>query len=525
MAYVIQLLSARPTRHRLELGESIVVGRSKDADLTIDDKLISRRHCELSAADDGVRVEDLKSRNGTSLNGHKFRGEVLARPGDQIRVGSHYLLIERSGGEGARSGTTGRRRTSSRARRDPSADSTPTTAIAIPRFPGLPGFEIVERLGAGEIGSVYRARALLDRREVAIKILDKRASELAVKRFTRSARALRQLDHPNIVRVLEVGEVGKVHFLSMELLRGRTLADMIAQQPLSVREALAVVAQVARALKLAHEKGVIHRDVCPRNIFVQAGGVAKLLGFSFVKSAASDAEGSLTNLGDIVGDLCYSSPEQARDPRSVEPTSDLYALGAVLFHALTGAPPFTGNNHLEVLRKVLSSRAPSLEEHAPHAPTSLALVVDRLMEKEPALRYPDAEAVERALEDVLLEVCGGKPAESGDDSHSFGGGFSGAELLEIVQFLELHQKSGRLVVSAPPLEGEIVLREGAIAHAQAGQLMGSEAALALLDVEAGTFRFVAQSRPGAGPATPLRLRPSVLAIEVMRKRDERDSRR
>jgi hypothetical protein len=156
-------------------------------------------------------------------------------------------------------------------------------------------------------------------------------------------------------------------------------------------------------------------------------------------------------------------------------------------------------------------------------PDSVSALVDALLEKDPAKRPASADEVERALEDALLEICGGERDRDGDDARSFGGGFSGAELLEIAQFLELHQKSGRLVVSAPPLEGEVLLHQGLIIQASAGQLAGEPAAMALLESPEGTFRFQGSRDEGGygPPSSALLLKPSVLAIEVLRGRDEK----
>lgn len=519
MAYYLKLLGPNPLRVRIDHGDVIVIGRSQDADICLDDKLISRKHCELSVGERGIVVHDLDSRNGTALNGKRFRGERTARPGDQVKVGNHFILIEREREAGMGSSATRKRRgTSGRHSR-----SQPLSSRSAAKLPSLPGYELRRELGQANVGCVYEARSLLDGKTVAIKVTPKGASEQAIRRFLRSADALRRLDHPNIVNVHDIGQADGQHFYTMEFLEGRPLRKVIAQEPLGVREALSTIVQVARALRLTHERGVIHRDVSPENIFIQPGQLVKLLGFGFVKQLGG-AEESLTSLGEVVGNISYSSPEQVKNPSAVDARADLYSLGAVLYHAIVGEPPFSGKNQLEVLRRVLQQPAPRLKDQVPDVPDSVNELVSRLLKKDPTGRFQTALEVEEALEGALLDVCGSDRTGEMATGSSFGGGFSGAELLEIVQFLELHKKDGRLVVSAPTIEGEIGFAQGVIISASAGLLVGEEATLQLIKQAEGTFRFRPLATGERIVDTGLALRPSVVAIEVLRERDERGQR-
>ncbi len=538
MAFTVKLLGERSVRLKIDLGEVLSLGRSPETDLCIDEKLVSRRHCELEGTAEGLVVRDLGSRNGTRLNGARISGEITARPGDQIKVGTSYILVERP-----RTGTT---RTHAQPRGSETAEGAAAT-VARPRVAGpeIPGYDVLGELAQGNTGKVYRVRPSTGGRQVALKILKEGASETAVKRFLRSAEALRRLDHPNIVRVHDVDAAGDLHFFTMELLEGQTLARMTEKHLLGTREALSIGVQVARALKLVHAEGIIHRDLSPHNIMILHGGVVKLVGFDFVKDVESESETQLTKLGEIVGQLTYSSPEQARDPRVVDLRTDLYALGAVLFHAVTGRPPFTGSR-LEAFRKVLSEPPPRLADLVPSVSEHLDAIVDRLLAKEPQDRYQTGEDVERALDDALLESCradaedeeaaedyDGTASGSGETklpakakglgTRTFGGGFTGFELLEIVQFLELHEKEGRLLISGAGRSGEVFFRRGIIVAATAEDEDGEDAARKLLEAPEGTFEFHALE---PGDATlpeggrQVALQPSSLALDVMRLRDE-----
>ncbi len=525
----LKLLGARPVRLRVDPGRTFVIGRSAEADFCLEDKLISRRHCEIELREGALEVRDLGSRNGTILNGERIAGRATARGGDQIKIGSSFLVVETDHETGEYERAAQSVPTPSPRMPPIAAPEAPRRAAARALVPSLPGYEFFEQVGRGRTGRIFRARRLTDMREVAVKILDvgNAASETAVRRFYREARALQKLDHPNIVRIEDVDRTGGVHYYVMEWVDGRTVAQRLRGGPFGAREALSVATQMARALAQAHAEGVIHRDVSPDNILITPGGIAKLFDFGFVKSG--DEEGrSLTGLGEIVGDLLYNSPEQIRDPREVDARTDLYALGATLFHMLAGRPPFEGANYLETLRKILSQPAPRLRDFVREVPPKVDDAVARLLVKDPAGRFQSATDLVRALEDALLDACAPPSGpergalEGAGAEATFGGGFSGTELVEIIQFLEFTRKNGTLIVSAPPLEGEMRFREGEIVSAAAGRLEGESAVVALLEAPGGTFRFRGLTA-GEKPPTHggLSIKPSVIALAAMRDLDER----
>lgn len=265
-------------------------------------------------------------------------------------------------------------------------------------------FYIIRTLGSGGMGVVYEAQDTRLPRSVAIKVLreDLTRDVDAIRRFKREARLAASLNHPNICTILEVSDDVSPSFIAMELLEGRSLKSRLLGGPLVLREIVDTARQVCDALGAAHDQGVIHRDISPANIFVTTGGLVKLLDFGLAKhfpSAATDGQTTddLTGAGTVPGTIHYMSPEQLAGG-TVDHRCDLFALGAVLYHAATGARPF------DVLPRTALSSAIRFQRHmpmrqlAPECPIELERIVDRLLEKEPDKRYQSSGAVRAALD-------------------------------------------------------------------------------------------------------------------------------
>ena len=269
----------------------------------------------------------------------------------------------------------------------------------------LGGSYAIEReLGRGGMGAVYLARDLALDRPVAIKVLP---PELAVRpelreRFLRETRTAASFSHPNIVPVHAVLERGAVLCFVMGFVDGETLAQRIRRAgPLPAAEIVRMMQEVAWALSYAHGRGVIHRDIKPDNILIErATGRAMVMDFGIARSASSASAG-LTRVGEVVGTPHYMSPEQASGD-AVDARSDLYSLGVVAFSAATGHVPFDADSTPAILAMHLTRAAPALATQRPDLPSALTGAVDRLLQKDPADRYPTGEALVEALDTARL---------------------------------------------------------------------------------------------------------------------------
>ena len=259
-------------------------------------------------------------------------------------------------------------------------------------------YELQAVAGSGGMSSVYRARDTVLERTVAIKILHEHFSDdpAYVERFRREARALAQLNHPNIVTVIDRGEYEGRQFIVFEHVEGDNLKELIEREgQLPVDQALGLVHQVARGLAFAHEHGVVHRDVKPHNVLIDEDGVAKVTDFGIARSL-EPADG-LTETGTLLGTSEYISPEQASGHR-VDERSDQYSLAAVLYELLAGEPPYTGQNFMAVALKHIQDPVPSVRDVRPDVSPRLDAIVTRALAKRPEDRFPSTDAFMAALE-------------------------------------------------------------------------------------------------------------------------------
>ncbi|HKS70602.1 MAG TPA: protein kinase [Ktedonobacterales bacterium] len=257
-------------------------------------------------------------------------------------------------------------------------------------------YEIVEELGRGGSGRVYRARDRRQDRDVAIKVLPNDAEDRQgfIRRFEREAQAVEQLHHPNIVAVYDRGKTEELVYLVMQCVTGGTLRARLGK-PLPPAEAAGAIIQMAHALHHAHQHGVIHRDVKPSNMLVDAEDPRRLLLTDFGIAKITGMRG-LTKSGTTIGTPEYMAPEQA-EGHDVDHRADVYALGCVLFEALTGKPPFTANNPVSVLYQQVHSRPPYIRGLIGETPAGLARVVQQALAKRPDERFGTAEALAQAL--------------------------------------------------------------------------------------------------------------------------------
>ena len=272
----------------------------------------------------------------------------------------------------------------------------------MPLQPGatLGPYEVCDLLGEGGMGSVYRARDRRLDRDVALKVIsDEIAHDPSMRsRFEREAKAIAALSHPNIVAIFDFSKDHDIWYAVTELLHGETLRRRLDRGRLSAREAVEVASAVAAGLAAAHARGVVHRDLKPENIFLTADGHVKILDFGLatVRKPPSDTEKTevlATRAGQVVGTVPYMAPEQLRGG-DITAQTDLFALGSVLYEALSGRRPFRGGNSLETIAAILDARPPALPEDVP---PHLARVVMRCLEKDPGARFASAAELREAI--------------------------------------------------------------------------------------------------------------------------------
>jgi beta-lactam-binding protein with PASTA domain/predicted Ser/Thr protein kinase len=259
-------------------------------------------------------------------------------------------------------------------------------------------YHIVRKLGSGGMATVYLAEDQELGRRVAIKILNERHAndDQFVERFRREAKNAAGLSHPNIVSIYDRGEAEGTYYIAMEHLDGRNLKELIAARgPAPVHIVVEVGRQVLAALAHAHKNGIVHRDIKPHNVMVDGDRRVKVTDFGIARAGASQ----MTEAGSIVGTAQYLSPEQARGSQ-VDPRSDLYSVGVVLYELLTGKVPFTGDSPVEIAMRHLSDTPPPPSEVKEGVPHELDLVVMRALAKDPETRYQSAEEMNADLERV-----------------------------------------------------------------------------------------------------------------------------
>jgi formylglycine-generating enzyme required for sulfatase activity/tRNA A-37 threonylcarbamoyl transferase component Bud32 len=287
----------------------------------------------------------------------------------------------------------------------------------------VPGYEVLEKLGQGGMGVVYRARHLALGRVVALKMIRsaEHASSEEMARFLAEARAVAALSHPNIVPVYEIGQDGGLPWFTMEYVEGGSLGQLVKDGPLPAREAARLVEQIARGVACAHAAGIVHRDLKPENVLLAGSGVAsaprastpgadatgltpKITDFGLARRLESDH--ALTRTGAVLGTPAYMAPEQASGKgKGAGPAADVWAVGAVLYRVLTGRPPFLAATDFDTLIQVIDSEPVAPRQLNPVVPRDLETICLKCLQKGPAKRYASAED----LADDLRRFLAGEP--------------------------------------------------------------------------------------------------------------------
>lgn len=279
-------------------------------------------------------------------------------------------------------------------------DSTPRTALPRP----FGDYELLEEIACGGMGVVYKARQVSLNRIVAVKMMlaGQFAREEYVQRFKAEAEAAGSLQHPNIVAIHEVGECDGQHYFSMDFVPGRDLAELVRKAPLPAGRAVGYVRTIAQAVHYAHERGLLHRDLKPSNILIDESDQPRITDFGLAKRLTADPQ--LTQTGQVLGSPNYLSPEQAEGRhREVGPESDVYSLGAILYHLVTGRPPFQAENLVGVLQQVSHHDPVSPRLLNPGVPRDVETICLKCLEKDPRHRYPSAKALAEELDRFLCD--------------------------------------------------------------------------------------------------------------------------
>ena len=271
----------------------------------------------------------------------------------------------------------------------------------------LAEYTLEQEIGRGGMGIVYEAIRKSDNEVVAIKMILKGdfATKVEKERFRAEAEAARRLNHPNIVPIYAIGEHEGLPYFCMKLIRGQTLSEKLARGPMLPGKASEVMASISDAITYAHEQGVLHRDLKPSNIILDQQGIPHLADFGLAKAITGPAGASLTRTGAILGTPAYMSPEQAAGARgNVGIASDIYSLGAILYHMLTGRPPFLGATPVETVLMVIEQPPVPLRTVNHRVDRDLEMVTLRCLQKPPDLRYQSASI----LRDDLRAFLGGR---------------------------------------------------------------------------------------------------------------------
>jgi pSer/pThr/pTyr-binding forkhead associated (FHA) protein/predicted Ser/Thr protein kinase len=434
---------------RLTLGDEFMIGRAESGEGRLgDDPELSRRHARVSRGSNGqLTIEDLGSANGTFVNGERIAGPRTLRLGDSVRVGRTTLELtspeqtsvaaapppaaepappppaaqpappppepappprpepvpprEPAPPPAARPSPPPapepapppaplRVARSPAPRRETPPPPTSAPADALPAGTVFAGCRVEEVIGHGDMGVVYRAEELALQRQVALKLILPEHSQDARfrERFRRESQVAASIDHPNVIPILEASDENGLLFIMMRLVEGTDLRALIAAEgSVEPLRAARIVRQVGAALDSAHSRGLVHRDVKPANVLLARGDHVYLSDFGLAKHP--EEAGGLTRQGSIVARAEYVAPEQLIDDR-VDALTDVYALGCLLFEALTGEPPFVGSKEGPAMLAHVNEPPPSPLARRPDLPPQFDEVVRRAMAKDPAERYPSA---------------------------------------------------------------------------------------------------------------------------------------
>ena len=378
----------------------VIIGRELTCSIVLEEPVLSRRHCVITQDNNKFYVADLKSKNGTYLNGQRIEKTEL-EDGDIIRVGNtRFEFITEDG------------KKSDADKKSEFALKRPTmeTVQAIDPMIGktIDKYKFVEKIGEGGLGAVYKVWNEENEMWGALKLMNKSAAmeEDQVQRFKREHEIGEKLIHPNIVQVLDFGQWQNTFYLVMEYVEGHGLQDILdIRGRLSPRGALKVAVQIARALEYAFTLKIIHRDIKPENILITPNGVVKILDLGLAKRIKEKAgSSSITQRGEGIGTLHYMAPEQTVNARDADQRADIYSLGATLYHMIAGQPPFDAEGIWEFVELIQNAPPKPLTDIVPDLPVEIWKIVEKALRKKPEQRYQEPSEIRKDLERCLQLV-------------------------------------------------------------------------------------------------------------------------
>jgi serine/threonine protein kinase len=349
------------------------VGRQKDCDVVLPDSKVSRRHARLLPVGRSYVVEDLGSSNGVYVNGQRIERRIL-RHSDLVEIGDFRMQFIGEPGEDLVGKVVG-------------------------------GYRVIRRIGSGGMGSVYLAEQSSMKRFVALKVLnDELAEDQAfIEDFMNEAKLAGRLNHPNIVRVYDFGKLENTYFIAMEYVDGQTLKDRVdAEGKLPILEVVHITQAIVGALEHAHKNGIVHQDIKPQNIMMTQSGEVKLADLGLARFAGDNPDERHRKV--IIGTPHYMSPEQGKR-LPADARSDIYSLGASMFHLVTGRVPFDGANSLAIITKHIHQEPPNPKQFDMTLPDGLVNVILRCLQKEPEKRYSGAAEMSKSLAAIEKEVA------------------------------------------------------------------------------------------------------------------------
>jgi serine/threonine protein kinase len=411
--------------------QMIVIGRGSETTFRIQDPSISRRHCQIANTQRGLLIADLGSSNGTYVNGQRLSNTwVQLGIGDAVILGQNEVRVLGFEGQPQAQPQSGRHQQQQQQhhqqqqqqqqqayqqQQQQQAYQQQQQQAYAPPQPQLDydpnmvdGYQIHAKIGQGAFGSVYKALWTAQNQIVALKTIKPQlvSNPKDVQRFFREAETGSKLVHANITRVYDAGECRGTHYLAMEFIEGSEVSMLIEQYGrLDVGYAMRIVIQIANALQHASERGIVHRDIKPENIMVTPACVAKLVDFGLAKSFTQAGSSGLTAPGEGMGTLAYMPPEQLDNALNADQRSDIYSLGATLYHMLSGSRPFNEKTTRSFIMKILNKMPPPIRQVNPEVPQTLADIIERAMAKKPEDRFQQPHEMENELTGLFQRLA------------------------------------------------------------------------------------------------------------------------